>query len=261
MDILHHAFDYQDRGFSFLPVNGKKPAIESWKHLMERKPTHGEIVAWFGRVQKMKGTKQGGNNIGIICGRISRILVLDADSLEIARDLYRLLPKTVAMSKTGKGVHFLYQIRSDQIVPPRVRIGGRNLDVRGEGSYIVAPPSIHPNGAAYRWINEDWQLASVPYFDESWIERVCGPNACPSNAPHSSVSNGPAYISQIRAISGQGGHNATFRAACKLCDAGLSESEALAAMIEWNETSAEPPWTVKELLHKVRSAFSKNASA
>lgn len=68
------------------------------------------------------------------------------------------------------------------------------------------------------------------------------------------MKHGPAYIAHIRAISGQGGHNATFRAACKLRDSGLGEAEALAALVEWNETNAQPKWTVKELLHKVDDA-------
>jgi len=46
-------------------------------------------------------------------------------------------------------------------------------------------------------------------------------------------------------------------AKCILRDAGLSEAETLAAMIEWNQANAEPPWTVKELLHKVQDVFSK----
>lgn len=35
----------------------------------------------------------------------------------------------------------------------------------------------------------------------------------------------------------------------------MTPDEALATLIEWNETNAEPCWTVWELQHKIRSAF------
>jgi hypothetical protein len=51
------------------------------------------------------------------------------------------------------------------------------------------------------------------------------------------------------------GHNTTFRAACKLRDAGLEYEDALALLIEWNETNAHTPWSAKELSHKIDSAY------
>ena len=65
------------------------------------------------------------------------------------------------------------------------------------------------------------------------------------------------YIAKIIAVSGQNGHHDTYRAVCVLKDAGLDETECMAAISEWNMTNAQPPWTVRELLHKVRSAYQK----
>ena len=56
------------------------------------------------------------------------------------------------------------------------------------------------------------------------------------------------------AVSGQRGHDATFRAACVLVQGfALSEGEALAVLREWNAT-CQPPWSEGELRHKVVSA-------
>jgi hypothetical protein len=156
-------------------------------------------------------------------------------------------------------MHFYFQIVEDQIVPPRVRIAGMRLDLRGEASYAVAPPSIHPEtGKPYEKIGS-WNLSEVPYFDHSWFDRLSIQSRKQETKQREtvtqSVRDGRAYIASIRAISGQGGHSATFRAACKLRDAGLSEAAALAMLIEWNTTNAEPPWTARELLHKVRDAY------
>src|SRR5687768_9521045 len=63
------------------------------------------------------------------------------------------------------------------------------------------------------------------------------------------------YLAKLPpAISGAGGHNATFRAACSLMRFGLNDSEAIALLREWNGTHCQPPWTEKELLHKLRDA-------
>ena len=75
----------------------------------------------------------------------------------------------------------------------------------------------------------------------------------PRANPH--IRDGHAYIAQIQAISGQRGHMQTFRAACKLRDAGMRPDEALDALRTWNTTNAKPPWTAQELSHKVRDAF------
>jgi putative DNA primase/helicase len=55
------------------------------------------------------------------------------------------------------------------------------------------------------------------------------------------------------AVSGDGGHNQTFKAACVLMRFGLTRDEALEVLKEWNET-CQPPWEEKELLHKLEDA-------
>ena len=242
--MLDDARFYRDLGFSELPLSGKLPALSHWKHLTVRHPTDEELVSWF---QKTRC------NIGVICGQISGIAVLDTDSPEIAERLLRELPKTPMMTKTAKGLHFFYRLEEGQHVPPRVRVNRLMLDVRGETSYVVAAPSIHPEtGKTYERIGS-WDLQAVPSFSPAWVEAEEPASA----VSRKTVKNPVSYISKIRAVQGSGGSNATFRVACILRDAGLSEAEALAAMVEWNQTNAEPKWTVKELLHKVQDAFSK----
>ena len=73
--------------------------------------------------------------------------------------------------------------------------------------------------------------------------------------PLTPVERATAYVSRIEgAVSGQGGHNATFRVACILVlGFGLSESEAYSVLAGWN-ASCKPEWSERELWHKVRSA-------
>ncbi len=67
-----------------------------------------------------------------------------------------------------------------------------------------------------------------------------------------------SFISKFEgAVSGQAGHNKTFYVACKVRDRlkGLfSPEECLPIMQEYNER-CDPPWSDKELLHKLKSAW------
>ncbi len=56
------------------------------------------------------------------------------------------------------------------------------------------------------------------------------------------------------AVSGSGGHDATWGLAQALVRGlGLDEDDALVILREWN-TKCEPPWSEKDLLHKIRNA-------
>ncbi len=71
------------------------------------------------------------------------------------------------------------------------------------------------------------------------------------------LRRGSAYLSAMDpCISGQGGHNRLYRASSKLFDFGCSEEEAFALLSEYN-LRCEPPWSERELLHKIKSVWSK----
>jgi hypothetical protein len=92
----------------------------------------------------------------------------------------------------------------------------------------------------------------VPAFDPLWVVTVeSGKRAA------TPVRDPVAYIRSIRAVAGHRGHDQCFRAACVLRDAGHRPEEALAALIQWNTSNAEPPFSLKELTHKVTSAFER----
>lgn len=160
----------------------------------------------------------------------------------------------MAVLTGGGGAHFYYRYPEGETIGNRTGLFSRRIDLRGEGGYVVAPPSKHPNGTRYQWLSAgDYQLESLPFFSPEWyLEKK--PQA-KARTPSRSVKRPANYIRSIRAVSGEGGHNQTFRAACVLRDAGLSPEEALCELMLWNETHASPPWSPHELLHKVQSAY------
>lgn len=244
-----HIFDpwlqYHERGWSTAPANGKVAAIP-WKDFQTRCPTLGEIRLWAEKYQ----------NIVIITGEISGLTVVDCENRQEAEKWNREHP-TPLIVETGRGFHLYYQYGE---VGNRVKVEGRAFDIRSDGGYVVAPPSIHSTlGTQYRWINEDeYCLDDVPRFDPAWlpekktIERL---DVCA--ASDDLVETARRYIMQIHAISGQGGHNSTFRAACRACEFGLTEQQVMSLMLEWNETNARPKFSVKEIQHKMSDAFNR----
>lgn len=84
------------------------------------------------------------------------------------------------------------------------------------------------------------------------------PPAPPRRTTRSSgtvVDRARKYLTRVPpAVSGQGGHNATFYAACVLVlGFGLDRSDALSLLHEWNAW-CNPPWSDRELEHKIDSA-------
>ena len=68
-----------------------------------------------------------------------------------------------------------------------------------------------------------------------------------------------AYLAKLPpATAGNGGHAATFAAACRLVEFGLDEAGAWQVLCEWNETHCQPPWGLSDLRHKLDNAFRCN---
>lgn len=157
--ILDYARFYLSKGFSIIPIKlkDKRPALPSWLEYQNRLPTDKELIEWFGN-----GTEK---NIGIVTGKISGIVAVDLDSkraVEFAKaNNFPLSP----LSKTGKGYHIVYQYK-DGIRNFQKRDDLPDIDLRGDGGYIVVEPSIHPSGHQYRWVKgkglDDIPLAELP---------------------------------------------------------------------------------------------------
>jgi len=108
------------------------------------------------------------NNLAIATGPISNIFVLDVDGMEGESSLQSLtaangpLPDTLT-SYTGRGRHILFRYPDSKVFTRAGKVAP-GLDVRGEGGYIVAPPSKHANGNQYNWIDADADIYDAPQW-------------------------------------------------------------------------------------------------
>jgi|GEM_PF-5210948 len=103
------------------------------------------------------------SNVGIVTGRVSSIAVLDLDNADAIDQAKRFgLPET-PMAASGRGMHVYFQY------DPALRTGVGllpGLDLKSDGGYVVAPPSVHASGKQYRWIvPPETPLAPAP----SWL--------------------------------------------------------------------------------------------
>mgnify|MGYP001330018465 CR=1 FL=1 len=147
-ELARAALTYASRwGLHVLPllVARKEPFASAVPHGYLDASRDGErIASWWDRAPRA--------NVGIACAP-SGLLVIDVDPRNggdetIAALMRRLgdLPETWRALTPGGGVH--YYFRHDGKDYPHAL--GRGVDVKYRG-YVVAPPSIHPNGHRYRW--------------------------------------------------------------------------------------------------------------
>jgi hypothetical protein len=163
LSVVHTtaALDYAARRFAVFPClpGSKHPVFPGGFYTATTNPA--TIARWWRACPDY--------NIGIRTGIASGAWVFDADGHDGATSLRRLettygtLPDTL-ISVTSEGCHFWFRYTGP--IPCSVGRIGPGLDVRGDGGYVLAPPSIHPDGPRYRWTNNrplavapDWLVA------------------------------------------------------------------------------------------------------
>ncbi len=105
-------------------------------------------------------------NVGIATGATSGIVVLDVDGPAGEASLGKLpnpLPDTLVVL-TRRGAHFWFAHPGGKVANSAGKLGP-GLDVRGDGGYVVAPPSRYGEGGAagvYVWGGEGRTLARWP---------------------------------------------------------------------------------------------------
>ena len=157
--MLDHALALAGQGFAVFPANpsNKKSLIKAWQENATKDPD--QIRQWWTRWPRAL--------IGAPTGWGCDLWVLDLDAkvdeatgevIEVA-DLIAIveaaigepLPQTLATATPRGGRHFFYRMPSDGREVRNRNPLMENIDVRGEGGYVILPPSERADGAVYRW--------------------------------------------------------------------------------------------------------------
>lgn len=152
-----------DLGWSVIPVReDKKPAVK-WAEYQTRKATDEEMRDWF--ITKRLG-------VGIVTGEISNLCVVDIDSADGEGNLREVSPEVFRAPgvSTPRGGRHLYHLYREGVGNKVGVIPG--TDFRGQGGFVVAPPSVGPNGKAYSWNVPLDTLHDLPSLPDSYANAV-----------------------------------------------------------------------------------------
>jgi putative DNA primase/helicase len=272
--ILDIARNYCRRGWCVIPIptRSKVPPMDGWQQLR---------LAERELPENFNGDPQ---NIGVHLGEPSGWLIdIDLDHPLAVELAPQFLPATpLRFGRASKpDSHWEYRVTSSaETKKHTLRNRKMIVELRSTGAQTVFPGSTHECGEAIEWIDaaaepaeidpETLHKAVAKLAEE--VRRRLGetkPPATPRlkrntvrdtfDLPMAKrLDRWQKYAEKMPdAISGSGGHSATLQAACECVRFGLDGAAMREAMEWWNATKCQPPWTEKELAHKIDSAEEK----
>jgi hypothetical protein len=167
MSVLQTALAYAKQDIRVIPIKQgeKRPPMLGWQNAATSDPA--TIRTWFEGQFKDCG-------LGIATGEFRNryLIVIDiddrpefsgSDTLKDLEQLHGQLPDTVEVI-TGSGGRHIYFLTDAPIRNEASGKLGQGIDVRGIGGQVLAPPTLHPNGKTYEWV-EGKTIANTPPAD------------------------------------------------------------------------------------------------
>lgn len=237
-ELLNAALYYASLGWSVIPIRpkDKKPALK-WEQYQTGRASEEQIRDWWEKWPRA--------NVGVITGGISGIIVLDVDGPEGRESIADkdLPPTTCAITGSG-GYHYIFKHPGGEVRNFARRLPG--LDLRGDGGYIVAPPSIHPNGNTYEWgLPPEMEQ---PRFPPAWLKDLMGVRSSAGDSPRVD----PAKM--LAGIPEGSRDNELFKYAASLRARGMKREEAEILVLQ-AAAACSPPFPREEALAKIESAW------
>ena len=190
-------------------------------------------------------------NIGITTGQKSGFYVVDIDprnggddSLKELEAQYGSLPVTASVKTGSGGQHYYFKVPSDCQVKSRSGIYP-GIDIKSDGGYIVAPPSIHPKTRKpYEW---DDPLDEFPIeLPPKWLTKLIV-SRYSINKPSLEISKAILEGTRNATLCSFAG---TFR------NEGFSFNEIREFLLFTNKQRCKPPLEEKEVV-KIATSVSK----
>ena len=251
---------YAQRYWRVFPCErrGKTPMLNHWQSNASNEPS---VLQDFWRDNEDL-------NVALVTGE--HFWVLDVDGEEGLATLasleakHGLLPKTPTVITPGGGKHLYFALPESEGVRQRMKFLP-GLDTRackgGErgvaGGYVLAPPSVHPNGGVYEWEvgPDESELAQAP----EWLLKIISGSSAddaavvqpstPPRTPHEAanvVERARLYLQKCEpAVQGQGGHSRLLTAASALVHGfALDDATAYELLADDFNPRCTPPWNL-----------------
>jgi len=242
---LSYALKYLKKGFSIIPVKGNfysngtniedrskdsKAPLIAWTEYQNRLPTEVEVKSWW--------TKYPLANIAVITGKVSNLVVVDFDSDEAVRWARENNLLETLCVETARGLHAYYRYPQNRTIQNTVNLNNMKIDIRADGGYVIAPPSIHITGMEYTFTIKK-PIASLPEIFLSKSKKVIDLKS---------------FYNGVK----EGSRNDTL---ARLCGSWVNDNLSLEECLEmaylWNERN-NPPLGVKEVERTVKSIYKKH---
>jgi putative DNA primase/helicase len=258
---LAYALGYAAKGWPVFPVHVptdgvcdcmdgaacEHPGKHPWtaRGLKDATTAATQIRAWWDRWPDA--------NIGIATGP-AHLVVLDVDARHHGADTlaemiadHGPLPLTPQAITGGGGQHFLFVNPNGHPVKSRNGIAP-GLDIKSDGGYIVAAPSLHVSKRRYEW-EHSCHPATVPLAPApDWLVTLANGPATHATAPENTGGTIP-----------QGERNTVLTSmAGSMRRTGFSEAAILAALMETNRERCDPPLADAEVCTVAKSIGRKN---
>lgn len=259
-------------GFNVFPQPVGKKAGLPWKRLQYTRlhPTHPHygLKPLFSRLC----------NTAIMCGRTSgNLFIIDCESEETLNYHLREMRKRripVWAVKTSRGGHIYLRSAEGEVanIEPGII---QNTEIRGCRSYVLAPPSIHPDGTTYRWLIQEGNappavnIAKVDWLRSTEDTPITLKLDQPSQHTKRQIAHDKKkhyaynplsrstqhYLKHGHCIPEGERNNRLFNAACDLAGNEKTLHEAKALLTPIAQASGLHP---NEIERTIQSAFSKS---
>jgi len=150
MNLPDWMSNYCELGLCLIPLTKHKIPLVRWKEagFQIRRPTKEELERWL--------AEYPGCNWAVVCGSVSGFFFgLDFDLVQNYHRFFEpeRIERETTVVRSSRGIH-VWGI-SDRLIgkfdvgPAKERL----LEVHGEGSLLIVPPSVHASGVAYQFVN------------------------------------------------------------------------------------------------------------
>lgn len=252
-ELLDAALLYASLGWKVFPLRpkAKEPAT---KHGFKDATTDGDtITAWW--------TENPDYNVGIATGDGLCVIDVDdkdknaiqgSDSLrewEIANG--DIAETCRAMTGSG-GVHYFYDVGDAEI--PCCQSKSLAIDIRCDGGYVVAPPSVHPNGNGYVWdiSPDDLAPAKVGETEKACVNWVYGNRNGAVDGKREKVA-----VPKSKVKEGEGRNRFLYEQGCSARAKGSDDDMIEIWLTELNKQKCSPPLGEHELFKIIGSVCTK----
>ncbi len=242
--LLDAAIEYARMGWQVFPCHptGHQPLVQ---HGFYDATTDVDAIrSWW--------TRWPDAAIGLRTGKASGVFAVDIDprhdgdvSLECLETEHGRLPETVESQTGGGGRHVFFKWPHRQIKCSTGRIGA-GIDIKGDGGYVILPPSDHESGRQYCWLigqqPGEHEIVDAPAWLLEMIDDASGSGQPAPDA--AGIDEAIPKGCRNKTLASQAGH---------MRQIGMTPAEIAPALLAINTRRCKPPLDTREVEQIARS--------